>query len=389
MLSNLASYLGYAASASKTSQEEKAPGDMRFRAVEEDEWVLVDRNENENETSILRKETDEDAEMTRVTLGISTCPNTSPESSKPISRSASLDVLNPLQESWYLTPPPSFTSKGPIHMETSPLENLLIEHPSMSVYEHTQRTDTASGKMSNSSPSSGAKIEENHSAVLLPIKERMYKLPRNKLNSTKLAKKQTSNSSSSSTSQVPAETETQSESKETKMKSFVKSPRRSMNVEMENIPKKALRKRSNNSGTPGMISKNNARNDVIREETTVQIVPVLPPRRLYSEVLGTKQISEPTVQTPKSVVPQPSEPVKKPDILEPVPETAQEPPAPLSEESVMSVEESSDEMSMRPDDREEHTRAVQTTLPDRQNRLLSLNRSAQKVRVLSLIPSNV
>lgn len=41
-----------------------------------------------------------------------------------------------MEESWFLTPPPCFISTGPIHMETSPLENLLIEHPSMSVYTH-------------------------------------------------------------------------------------------------------------------------------------------------------------------------------------------------------------------------------------------------------------
>lgn len=43
-----------------------------------------------------------------------------------------------LQESWFLTPPPCFTARSifPIVLEPSPLENLLIEHPSMSVYTH-------------------------------------------------------------------------------------------------------------------------------------------------------------------------------------------------------------------------------------------------------------
>ncbi|XP_061072505.1 tumor protein p53-inducible nuclear protein 1 isoform X1 [Conger conger] len=41
-----------------------------------------------------------------------------------------------LEESWFITPPPCFTAggRGPVLLETSPLENLLIEHPSMSVY---------------------------------------------------------------------------------------------------------------------------------------------------------------------------------------------------------------------------------------------------------------
>uniref|UniRef100_A0A3P8RX90 Tumor protein p53 inducible nuclear protein 1 n=1 Tax=Amphiprion percula TaxID=161767 RepID=A0A3P8RX90_AMPPE len=49
----------------------------------------------------------------------------------------SLDACS-LEESWFVTPPPCFTGRGsqPILLETSPLENLLIEHPSMSVYAH-------------------------------------------------------------------------------------------------------------------------------------------------------------------------------------------------------------------------------------------------------------
>ncbi|XP_018422730.1 PREDICTED: tumor protein p53-inducible nuclear protein 1 [Nanorana parkeri] len=42
----------------------------------------------------------------------------------------------PMEESWFVTPPPCFTA-GELttnEVETSPLENLLIEHPSMSVY---------------------------------------------------------------------------------------------------------------------------------------------------------------------------------------------------------------------------------------------------------------
>lgn len=43
-----------------------------------------------------------------------------------------------LEESWFVTPPPCFTGRGvqPVLLEAGPLENLLIEHPSMSVYAH-------------------------------------------------------------------------------------------------------------------------------------------------------------------------------------------------------------------------------------------------------------
>ncbi|KAM4622445.1 tumor protein p53-inducible nuclear protein 2 [Discoglossus pictus] len=41
-----------------------------------------------------------------------------------------------MDESWFVTPPPCFTAEGPSHsvVGSSPLEDLLIEHPSMSVY---------------------------------------------------------------------------------------------------------------------------------------------------------------------------------------------------------------------------------------------------------------
>ncbi|XP_023233019.1 tumor protein p53-inducible nuclear protein 1-like [Centruroides sculpturatus] len=43
-------------------------------------------------------------------------------------------ISNEMDESWYITPPSCFTIDSPVPLETSPLENLLIEHPSMSVY---------------------------------------------------------------------------------------------------------------------------------------------------------------------------------------------------------------------------------------------------------------
>ena len=46
---------------------------------------------------------------------------------------------NQLGESWLLTPPPCFTGTGGVsQLQSSPLENLLIEHPSMSVYRHNR-----------------------------------------------------------------------------------------------------------------------------------------------------------------------------------------------------------------------------------------------------------
>lgn len=54
--------------------------------------------------------------------------------------SANLPSLYPntMDESWFLTPPSCFSSAS-IQLETSPIENLLIEHPSMSVYHNIRR----------------------------------------------------------------------------------------------------------------------------------------------------------------------------------------------------------------------------------------------------------
>lgn len=51
---------------------------------------------------------------------------------------ASLAPAGPclMDESWFVTPPPCFTAEGPSPggVGSSPMEDLLIEHPSMSVY---------------------------------------------------------------------------------------------------------------------------------------------------------------------------------------------------------------------------------------------------------------
>lgn len=71
-----------------------------------------------------------------------------------------------LEESWFITPPPCFTAGGraPVLLETSPLENLLIEHPSMSVYavHNPRHTSRPLAKESSREPS----LHRLHSIVL-------------------------------------------------------------------------------------------------------------------------------------------------------------------------------------------------------------------------------
>ncbi|XP_053289355.1 tumor protein p53-inducible nuclear protein 1 [Pleuronectes platessa] len=148
------------------------PGDSKEEEEEEEDWILVNylaeacsgqRGDGLPGSSGAREEEEEEEEEEDDLVMIP-----SPMASPPI-RYASCTSLNSttdtdpdggaeedeedgdeeeggfqrldacsLEESWFVTPPPCFTGRGrrPVLLETSPLENLLIEHPSMSVYTH-------------------------------------------------------------------------------------------------------------------------------------------------------------------------------------------------------------------------------------------------------------
>lgn len=157
MFNNLANYL-----LGITNQEPVTPErdlDIRLTAVmadDEDDWVLVDKT---------REDRDSEGD-TDISSSMESIPDTQLciyplqyESHHPLtlrltrtSSTSSLPCTN-IEESWFLTPPPCFTSAGPVNMETSPLENLLIEHPSMSVYQHSSQPAIIT-RRHNSAPSS-------------------------------------------------------------------------------------------------------------------------------------------------------------------------------------------------------------------------------------------
>lgn len=92
----------------------------------------------------------------RLTLAVSTTSYHWPDSEEAAVRAgaaalgaAGLGAAGPLEESWFVTPPPCFTS-GSVPLETSPLENLLIEHPSMSVYHRSAGPPAAATPLSSS-----------------------------------------------------------------------------------------------------------------------------------------------------------------------------------------------------------------------------------------------
>nr|CAD7260792.1 unnamed protein product [Timema shepardi] len=141
--------------------------DVRFTAVEAgDDWLLVDRATDSRSSSLcdtdLEDETDCDCRSLEVVISAIPAPSPATRTSS----ASSLPCLS-LEESWFVTPPPCFTSEGPVHMETSPFENLLIEHPSMSVYQHSSSPVTyVPLRESQSAPSSpAAPLEEEEDEV--------------------------------------------------------------------------------------------------------------------------------------------------------------------------------------------------------------------------------
>uniref|UniRef100_A0A3Q0QVC3 Tumor protein p53 inducible nuclear protein 1 n=1 Tax=Amphilophus citrinellus TaxID=61819 RepID=A0A3Q0QVC3_AMPCI len=133
------------------------PGDGKVEEIEEEdeEWILVnylteagskDEDEDEDEDddlvmipSPLGTPPVRYASCTSLNSTADTDPDGGADEDEEDEESGFLRVdARSLQESWFLTPPPCFTARSifPIVLEPSPLENLLIEHPSMSVYTH-------------------------------------------------------------------------------------------------------------------------------------------------------------------------------------------------------------------------------------------------------------
>ncbi|CAN7992041.1 unnamed protein product [Ixodes hexagonus] len=136
MLSGIASY--FLNAPTPTAEDEPT-----YRTMEaEDDWLLVDVAEADEartepspqpEEACMERSSEAEAEGTHslpplLFVGIVDSSASSPTEVTPPSSPC------PMDGSWYVTPPPCFVARRPVHLETSPLENLLIEHPSMSVY---------------------------------------------------------------------------------------------------------------------------------------------------------------------------------------------------------------------------------------------------------------
>lgn len=102
--------------------------------VDED-WLFVEKEAASNEDSKLIEHNPKNLQLVPFQSILSHLGSIS-ENDENYFLSANLPSLYPssMDDSWFLTPPECFSSVSSIQLESSPLENLLIEHPSMSVY---------------------------------------------------------------------------------------------------------------------------------------------------------------------------------------------------------------------------------------------------------------
>ncbi|XP_067410562.1 tumor protein p53-inducible nuclear protein 2 isoform X1 [Emydura macquarii macquarii] len=123
-----------------TSEGLEGPKPFVSEEEEEDGWLIIDLP-----ASYASASSEEQRVGERDSVCTSqSCPGSPPPTtSSPHSLSDCVGRPVPSQpdpclmdESWFVTPPPCFTAEGPspVRVESSPMEDLLIEHPSMSVY---------------------------------------------------------------------------------------------------------------------------------------------------------------------------------------------------------------------------------------------------------------
>lgn len=105
-------------------------------------------------TTMETTDADDDWVLVDVTNGQSSSPRHIHPAARGQGSAVSVPANHRIEESWMVTPPPCFTAGGnsPHQLATSPMEDLLIEHPSMSVY-HSQELHKLSSSSNTTPPS--------------------------------------------------------------------------------------------------------------------------------------------------------------------------------------------------------------------------------------------
>lgn len=118
----------------------------------DDDWILIDLQHGEQENDCGHERVPFNEEEATTT---STVPPLTAITSNESPIIASNPVQTIMEESWFVTPPACFNNhSNPIIIETTPFENLLIEHPSMSVFGPSLPRSHSLSSIRDSSPSS-------------------------------------------------------------------------------------------------------------------------------------------------------------------------------------------------------------------------------------------
>ena len=101
-----------------------------------------------------------------------------------------------MEESWFITPPPCFINhSNQINIETTPFENLLIEHPSMSVFgpslpRTTSLSSLPSSLSSHASESSSATSSKATSSSNSVVTSQVYNNQQHQVQQTRPSRQQ-------------------------------------------------------------------------------------------------------------------------------------------------------------------------------------------------------
>lgn len=114
---------------------------------EDKDWLFVEREADEEDSNRNFEKSQNNLQLVPFQSILSHLGSIS-ENEENYFLSTNLPSLYPssMDDSWFLTPPECFSSISSIQLESSPLENLLIEHPSMSVYCNFRRGSFNIGK---------------------------------------------------------------------------------------------------------------------------------------------------------------------------------------------------------------------------------------------------
>ncbi|XP_040288681.1 tumor protein p53-inducible nuclear protein 1 [Bufo bufo] len=142
--------------------------DPELGEKEDDEWIVVDFIVNNCTTEPEEASTFEEIDYANEEPFMNYAPGAFEQFEDTIDSCYVHFEPCPLEESWFVTPPPCFTAGELATMEVgmSPLENLLIEHPSMSVYGvHNLCSKPTSTMDSESHNSSSLRLDPGHKSV--------------------------------------------------------------------------------------------------------------------------------------------------------------------------------------------------------------------------------